>query len=92
MASSLKNDDERLSITISGDGVGGKIVVAADGKMNVRGSIENPGADLPLKENGKLDVGGLVGNDGFITVVKNLGLKEPYVGKCRLVSLSLIHI
>ena len=81
MASSLKNDDERLSITISGNGVGGKIVVAADGEMNVRGSIENPGADLPLKENGKLDVGGLVGNDGFITVVKNLGLKEPYVGR-----------
>ena len=74
MASSLKNEDERLSITINGNGVGGKIVVAADGKLNVRGSIENPDADLPLKENGKLDVGGLVGKD------------EPYVGKCRLVS------
>ena len=86
MASSLKNEDERLSITINGNGVGGKIVVAADGNLNVRGSIENPVADLPLKENGKLDGGGLVGKDGLITVVKNLGLKEPYVGKCRLVS------
>ena len=86
MSSSLKNEDERLSITINGNGVGGKIVVAADGKLNVRGSIENPVADLPLKENGKLDVGGLVGKDGLITVVKNLGLKEPYVGKCRLIS------
>ncbi len=86
MASSLKNDDERLSITINGNGAGGKIVVAADGNLNVRGSVANPRADLPPKENGKLDVGGLVGNDGMITVVKNLGLKEPYVGKCRLVS------
>lgn len=86
MSSSLKNENEKLSITISGNGAGGKIVVAADGKLNVRGSIVNPQADLPLKPNGKLDVGGLVGKDGYITVVKDLGLKEPYVGKCRLVS------
>lgn len=86
MSTSLKNENEKLSITISGNGVGGKIVVAADGNFNVRGSILNPQTDLPLKPNGKLDVGGLVGNDGFITVVKDLGLKEPYVGKCRLVS------
>ena len=86
MATSLKDEKEKLSVTIDGNGVGGKIVVAADGNLNVRGSIVNPQADLPLKPNGKLDVGGLVGNDGMITVVKNLGLKEPYVGKCKLVS------
>ena len=86
MATSLKDENEKLSVTIDGNGVGGKIVVCADGNLNVRGSIVNPHADLPLKPNGKLDVGGLVGNEGTITVVKNLGLKEPYVGKCKLVS------
>ncbi len=86
MAASLKDENEKLSVTIDGNGVGGKIVVCADGSLNVRGSIVNPHADLPLKPNGKLDVGGLVGNEGTITVVKNLGLKEPYVGKCKLVS------
>ena len=54
--------------------------------MNVRGAIDNPTIDLPLKANGKLDVGGVVGNSGYITVVKNLGLKEPYVGRSELVS------
>ena len=86
MATSLKDENEKLSVTIDGNGVGGKIVVCADGNLNVRGSIVNPHADLPLKPNGKLDVGGLVGNEGMITVVKNLGLKEPYVGKCKFVS------
>lgn len=86
MAASLKDENAKLSVTIDGNGVGGKIVACADGNLNVRGSIVNPHADLPLKPNGKLDVGGLVGNEGTITVVKNLGLKEPYVGKCKLVS------
>lgn len=86
MASQLKGADERLSVTINGNGAGGKIIAAADSKLNVRGAIDNPTADLPLKANGKLDVGGVVGNSGYITVVKNLGLKEPYVGRSELVS------
>lgn len=86
MSSSLKNEEEKLSITIEGDGLGGSIVTAADGKMRVRGLISNPSADLPLNSKGKLDVGGIVGKNGYITVIKNLGLKEPYVGRCNLVS------
>lgn len=86
MASQLKGEDERLSVTINGNGAGGKIIAAADSKLNVRGAIDNPTVDLPLKANGKLDVGGVVGNSGYITVVKNLGLKEPYVGRSELVS------
>ncbi len=86
MSSSLKHEDERLSVTIEGDGKGGQIVAAADGKMHVRGLIGNPNADLPLNSKGKLDVGGIVGRNGSITVIKNLGLKEPYVGRCDLVS------
>ena len=84
MASSLKHESEKLSITIEGNGKGGTIVTAADGSLGVRGLISNPFADLPLNEKGKLDVGGIVGNDGYITVIKNLGLKEPYVGRCNL--------
>lgn len=86
MASQLKGEDERLSVTINGNGAGGKIIAAADSKLNVRGAIDNPTIDLPLKASGKLDVGGVVGNSGYITVVKNLGLKEPYVGRSELVS------
>lgn len=86
MASQLKGEAERLSVTINGNGAGGKIIAAADSELNVRGAIDNPTIDLPLKANGKLDVGGVVGNSGYITVVKNLGLKEPYVGRSELVS------
>lgn len=86
MASQLKGEDERLSVTINGNGAGGKIIAAADSELNIRGAIDNPTVDLPLKANGKLDVGGVVGNSGYITVVKNLGLKEPYVGRSELVS------
>ena len=86
MATSLKDENEKLSVTIDGNGVGGKIVVCADGNLNVRGSIVNPHADLPLKPNGKLDVGGAVGRDGMITVSRDIGLREPYIGSTQLIS------
>ncbi len=86
MASNLKNDTDNLSVTINGDGVGGGIVVCADSALNIRGYIDNPAADLPLNSAGKLDVAGCVGHKGRISVVKNLGLKEPYTGSCHIVS------
>ena len=87
MASNLKNDTDNLSVTIHGDdGVGGSIVVCADSALNIRGYIDNPAADLPLNAAGKLDVAGCVGHKGRISVVKNLGLKEPYTGSCHIVS------
>ena len=86
MASSLKDENAKLSVTVNGGGPCGKIVTAADGKGNVRGCVYNPDLDIPLKANGKLDVSAAVGKNGYITVVKDLGLKEPYVGRCRLVS------
>lgn len=85
MSSNLKNENDSVTVTISGDGAGGHVVVCADSKMNVRGYIDNPAVDLPLKPNGKLDVGACVGK-GRITVVKNLGLKKPYTGSCHIVS------
>lgn len=86
MSSELKNDGDKLSVTVKGDGVGGKITVCGNGHLQMRGSIDNPFADLPLRVDGKLDVGGCVGKNGRITVVKSMGLKEPYSGSSALVT------
>lgn len=85
MASNLKNDTDKMSVTVSGDGVGGCIIVSADSNLNIRGYIDNPRAELPLNEKGKLDVKGCVGK-GHITVVRSTGLKEPYTGSSEIVS------
>jgi len=86
MATGLKNDGDKLSVTVKGNGVGGSIVVCGNSRLEMRGYIDNPRAMLPLKSNGKLDVSGCVGTEGRITVVRDIGLKEPYTGSCRLVS------
>ncbi len=86
MSSDLKNEREKLSVTIAGNGVGGKITVCGNGSLDMRGSIDNPQADLPLRADGKLDVGGCVGKKGRLTVVKSMGLKEPYSGSSELVT------
>ena len=86
MSSGLKSDKDKLSITVAGDGKGGKITVCGNGKLQIRGSIDNPKVDLPLKPNGKLDVSGVVGKNGRITVIRSMGLKEPYSGSSELVS------
>ncbi len=80
----LKGDD-KLSTTINGDGPAGKIISVANGKGEVKATISNPHVDIPLKENGKLDVSGAVGN-GYLQVVKDQGLKDPFVGQTELVS------
>lgn len=82
----LKGDDDRLTLTIQGGGPAGNLVVAADSKGMVKGYMSNPQADLPPKDNGKLNVGALIGNDGFLTVIKDMGLKTPYTGKSELIS------
>ena len=86
MASGLKNESDKLYVTVKGNGEGGKITVCGNGRLYMRGSVENGGAELPLKPNGKLDVSGFVGKTGRITVVKSMGLKEPYSGSSELVS------
>ena len=86
MSSELKNDTDKLSVTVKGDGVGGKITVCGNGHLQMRGSIDNPFATLPLRPDGKLNVGGCVGKTGRITVVKSMGLKEPYSGSSALVT------
>ncbi len=81
----LKEEKDRLTLQIKGDGPAIEILAAANGKGEVKGYISDPKVDLPLKPNGKLDVGGAVGA-GTLTVIKDMGLKEPYVGRTDLVS------
>ena len=82
MGSMMKNDTDGLTLQIKGDGPLGGITVTADAKANVKGFVENPDAMLPPK-NGKLDVGGAVGI-GLLNVIKDMGMKEPYVGQTIL--------
>lgn len=86
MSSNLKNKKDKLSVTINGDGVGGKITVCGNGDLDMRGSIDNPNADLPLRADGKLNVGGCVGKKGRLTVVRSMGLKDPYSGSSELIT------
>ena len=81
----LKEEGESLTATIKGDGPLGTIVCTAYQNGEVKGYVDHPRATLPPKANGKLDVGGIVGK-GSLTVVKDLGMKEPYVSQTELVS------
>lgn len=85
LGATLKGDD-RLTIKIQGDGPVGAIVVDANGHGEVKGYLQNPHVSLPLNEKGKLDVRGAVGTQGMFTVIKDLGLKEPFSGQTPLVS------
>lgn len=86
MASTLKDDGGNLSVTINADGAGGQIVACGNAALDIRGSIEHPDVHLPPNAAGKLDVAACVGGEGRMTVVRSMGLKEPYVGSARLVS------
>ena len=86
MASNMKGENDKLTIQIKGNGPIGSITVTADSKERVRGYVENPYVDLDLKSNGKLDVGSAVGNDGFLYVIKDIGLKDPYIGMSKLIT------
>lgn len=86
MGNQLKGDENSISLQFNGGGPLGKITCVADYHGNVRGFVENPFVHLPEKYQGKLDVGTAVGTDGTLTVIKDLGMKEPYVGSIPLVS------
>lgn len=86
LGSQLRQEWENLTITLNGGGPAGTVLATANGNCEVKGYIANPLVNLPAREDGKLDVGGAVGKDGFLTVSKDLGLKEPYVGQTALVS------
>ncbi len=80
----MKNEKDRLTININGGGPIGTILVVSDNSGHVKGYADNPNVDLDLKENGKLNVGGAVGTQGKLTVMMDIGMKEPYVGSTDL--------
>lgn len=86
MSKMLKNERDSLTIQIKGDGPIGGIVAVSDKNANVRGYVYNPEVSIPLKSNGKLDVSGVVGKKGYMNVIRDLGLKEPYIGYVDLIS------
>lgn len=86
MGALMKGEDDALTLRINGGGPGSTVLCVSDFMGNVRCCCDNPQADLPLKENGKLDVGGFVGKDGFLAVIRDLGLKEPYATQSPIVS------
>ena len=83
MGTMLKSDDDLITIQINGDGPIGNIMVTANNKGQVKGFVGNPSVMLPPSPLGKLDVGGAVGN-GVMTVIKDMGLKDPYAGQVIL--------
>ena len=84
-AAGLKSDTDSITLQIHGDGQLGQLIAVTDCNSKVRGYVQNPAVQLPLKENGKLDVGTAVGK-GSLVVLRDLGLKEPYVGQVPLVT------
>ena len=86
MASTLKSEDDRYVVSINGHGPAGTILAQADGRGNVRGFIGDPHIDYFNEKTGKLDVGRAVGKDGYLRVMLDQGLKEPFTGTVDLVS------
>lgn len=86
MGSALKGKDDSVTLRINGGGPAGTILAVSDSSGNVRGYAVNPVVEIPLNDKGKLDVAGAVGTDGALTVIKDLGLKDPYVGQIPIAS------
>lgn len=86
MGITLKGADHSVTLRLAGDGPAGSVIAVADAQGNARGYVMNPDVVLPNKAPQKLDVGGAVGHNGTLSVIKDLGLKDPYIGQVPLVS------
>ena len=84
MGNALKEDGASVTLQIKGGGPLGTLLAVSDNQGNVRGTVDNPAVDLPLRPDGKLDVGTAVGHEGTLTVIRDLNMKEPYVGSVGL--------
>ena len=82
----MKGDNDKLTLSINGKGPLGTIVCVADSKGTVKGYVSNPLIDIPTRADGKLDVGSAVGINGLVTIIKDMGMKEPYTGQYPLVN------
>jgi molecular chaperone Hsp33 len=86
MGSMLKSESDILTIKLDGGGPAEGVVVTSYSSGRVKGYIGNPNVDLPANSKGKLDVGGAIGKDGSLVIIRDMGLKEPYVGQAPIVS------
>ena len=86
LGSTLKTEKGSLTVRVQGGGPAGILLAVSDAQGNVRGYIDNPAVELPLKSDGHLDVGGAVGREGMLTVIRDVGMREPYVGSTELVT------
>ncbi len=86
MGVEMKNSHDRLTLQIKGNGPLGMMVAVANNFPKVKAFVTDPHVDLPLNDIGKLDVGNAVGTEGYINVIKDIGMKEPYIGISPLVS------
>jgi len=86
MGVEMKNSRDRLTLQIKGSGPLGMMVAVANNFPVVKAFVTNPYVDLPLNDMGKLDVGAAVGTEGYINVIKDIGMKEPYIGISPIVS------
>ena len=86
MGAVMKGKDDSLTVRLNGNGPAGPVIAVSDSEGNVRGYISEPIVEIPLNNKGKLDVAGAVGTDGTLTVMMDLGLKEPYIGQVPIVS------
>ena len=84
MGNALKSDGASLTLQFKGGGPLGTVLAVSDNEGNARGYVTNPHVDIPLRKDGKLDVGTAVGHEGTLTVIKDLHMKEPYVGTIDL--------
>ena len=84
MGNALKEDGASVTLQIKGGGPLGTLLAVSDNQGSVRGTVDDPQVDLPLRPDGKLDVGAAVGQDGTLTVIRDLNMKEPYVGSVAL--------
>ncbi len=82
----LKSEENSITVRLQGGGPAGLLIAVTDGLGNVRGDVENPIVEIPLNGLGKLDVAGAVGREGTLSVVKDLGMRDPYVGQVPIVS------
>ncbi len=86
MGADLKEEEDSITIQIKGNGPIGTLTAVTDSKGNVKGYVTNQRVELPLNDIGKIDVGGAVGNTGMMYIIKDIGLKDPYVGMTPIIS------
>lgn len=86
MGLTMKNEKDILTFRIKGGGPIGSMIAVSNNKGGVKGYVTNPSADMPNRDDGKLNVGGVVGKNGQLAIIRDLGLKDPYIGYSNLVS------